>query len=251
MPSDSGILSVSTWSAHLTWSGSAPLVHRQEQLDVWRVQDLLGRIAGGERVEAVQKDGAERVRRVQDRRLRAEIAPEGENVRRSGGARLAPALAEDLEIGIAEPVDGLVLVADREELGVGAAEGFDELQLDAVRVLELVDHDVEEPPAPEISHLLGGRQHLDGEELEVREVESGPRGLELGVAAVGLLEHGVERVARADRVLALVLAEGPLLLFLPGRASVGSETAGRRGCTIPWLRRRSCAIRVIFATRQA
>ncbi len=60
-------------------------------------------------------------------------------------------------------------------LRVGAAERFDELQLDAVRVLELVDHDVEEPPAPEVSDLLGGRQHLDGEELEVGEVEPGAR----------------------------------------------------------------------------
>ena len=65
----------------------------------------------------------------------------------AAGLGLGPvaALAEDVEVGVAEPVDRLQLVADDHQLGLAAAQRLDQTQLEPVRVLELVDEDVAEP----------------------------------------------------------------------------------------------------------
>src|SRR4029077_3813427 len=59
------------------------------------------------------------------------------------------ALAEDLYVGVAEPVDRLKLVADEEQFGLRRPEQVDDLRLQAVGVLELVHEDrAEARPLP-------------------------------------------------------------------------------------------------------
>ena len=147
---------------------------------------------------------------------------------------------------MAEPVDGLVLVAHREELGVRAAERFDELQLDAVRVLELVDHDVGGTARARGLELLGGRKHLDGEELEVREVEAGAGVLQLGVAARRRPRGPAARTARASSAAFASSAVSGLESLRWERS--GNPTSGRLGRAMPWLRRRSWAARTMSLT---
>ena len=65
---------------------------------------------------------------------------------------------------MAEPVDRLELVADDHQLGLAAAEGLDQTQLESVRVLKLVDEDVREPGAVLGPDLLPLEQ-VDGDQL--------------------------------------------------------------------------------------
>ena len=58
---------------------------------------------------------------------------------RAGRLEARAARAEDLDVGVAEAVDRLQLVADR--AGVVARHELEQLELQRVRVLELVDHD--------------------------------------------------------------------------------------------------------------
>ena len=136
---------------------------------------------GGQRSESLEQRLAHGVRRRQDLGSRAEVPAERQH---SGAGRVlgSSALgAEHLEVGVPEPVDRLVLVADREQARVRAAEPVDQLELDAVRVLELVDHQVPEPVAPGRRNGFGRPQQLHRPQLQVREVEarsvrsSGPR----------------------------------------------------------------------------
>ncbi len=76
---------------------------------------------------------------------------------------LAPAPPEHLQVGVPEAVDGLELVADHEQPRLGAAQRVDQPQLDAVRVLELVHHQVLEALTPRRSApapaIAAGRAH--------------------------------------------------------------------------------------------
>src|SRR5207253_3842132 len=54
-------------------------------------------------------------------------------------------LTKDGDVRMAEAVDRLELVTDEEDFGRGPAEEIHELALQAIRVLELVDHDRPEP----------------------------------------------------------------------------------------------------------
>ncbi len=86
---------------------------------------------------------------------------------------LALLRAEDLEVGVPEAVDRLVLVADGEEARLGPAKLLDQVELDAVRVLELVDHQVLEAPVPQRRGPPAEvAKELDGVDLEVGEVEA-------------------------------------------------------------------------------
>ena len=88
-------------------------------------------------------------------------------------AERGPALAEDRHVGVAEAVDRLELVADREQ--VVALERLEDVELEPVRVLELVDHDQREALGPALAAGgVGGEQVADAE-LEVLEVEPGAR----------------------------------------------------------------------------
>ena len=139
-----------------------------------------------------------------------------------------------------------MLVADREEPRLGAAKLLDEVELDPVRVLELVHHQVLEAPVPLLADRRRGAKELDGVDLEVGEVEARADPLELRIAPVGLVEHGVERRPRLQR-------EAPLVDISSRSSSfcerLGSPTSGRRGAAMPWLRSRSCATSVMSRMR--
>src|SRR6185437_7640266 len=90
--------------------------------------------------------------------------------------------AEDPHVRVAEAVDRLELVADREQ--VVALERLEDLQLDAVGVLELVDHQQLEALGPPLPHGAGGKQVADAQ-LEVLEVDGRAFGL-------GRLVYGAE-----------------------------------------------------------
>jgi hypothetical protein len=90
---------------------------------------------------------------------------------------------------VAEGVDRLQLVADDDELGLGALERLDQPQLQAVGVLELVDQQVGEAAAVGLADL-GALEQAGGEDQQVLEVDP-------GAARLGLLEGvGVEAQRR-------------------------------------------------------
>ena len=132
--------------------------------------------------------------------LTAPAPPVASGSCRAAAARLGPdpsdrvraLLAKDLEVGVAEAVDRLVLVADHEHLGLRAAKLLDQLELDAVGVLELVDHDVLEALAPDRRQRVARAQERERAQLEVEEVERRPLFLERLVAGVEALEQRFE-----------------------------------------------------------
>ena len=79
---------------------------------------------------------------------------------------------------MAEAVDRLLLVPD-DERAVRRQE-VDELELERVRVLELVDHDAREAVRVGGAQRRVVAQQIAGVELEVVEVQPGPRGLRVG-----------------------------------------------------------------------
>jgi len=130
---------------------------------------------------------------------------------REHAADLLAPLAEDLDVGVPEAIDRLELVADEEQLRVLACEKIHELALEAVRVLELVDHDRLEAPALAPADLLVVAKELAHEKLEVLEVE---RRLAVLGGAVGAVVGEQEllqlpAVARGERL------EGRLLDGVP------------------------------------
>ena len=182
---------------------------RDEQLDR-RAEDRVGEAPGGlERLELVPElareqvvDGGEHLR------PGAVVLREGEHA-----AGALAALAEDLDVCMPEPVDGLELVADEEELlAVGPLrEQVDDLALEPVRVLELVDHDRAEAPALALAHGSVVPQQVARRELEVLEVE---RGLAVLARAVRLAE-AVEQLLEQVAVTGGELVEGRLLDAAP------------------------------------
>ena len=153
-----------------------PLLAREQDLDrgagagrhreLWRRSDPQRPVLGAEEV------AADRVDRADHLRARAEVAAELD--RQRAGVVLDPAalLAEDVEVGVAEPVDRLQLVADHHHLGGRPAQRLDQPQLGAVRVLELVDQEVGEA-GPVAGAELGSLEEPRREDLEVLEVEAG------------------------------------------------------------------------------
>ncbi len=85
---------------------------RDEHLDRWP-EDRVGEAGGGlERREVLTELGGEQVvHDLQHLRPGAVVARQGEHA-----ARLGPPLPEDGDVGVAEPVDRLELVADEEEV---------------------------------------------------------------------------------------------------------------------------------------
>jgi hypothetical protein len=160
-----------------------------------------------ERLERVAEHRRERgVQDVEQLRRRAEVRPQPAHPR---GVELRPPLAEDLHVGVPEPVDRLELVADREE--VVAFERLQQVQLEAVGVLELVDHQQREALAPAAALGLVGEQVAHAE-LEVLEVDRRPLRLAVGVLGGEAREQRVDQDHRGPRVV--VRAPGPV--GLPG-----------------------------------
>ncbi len=105
-------------------------------------------------------------------------------VERQYGRRSLPALPEDGDVGVAEPVDRLELVAHDEEVArrVGAAgQKVEELGLESIRVLELVHHDRSEALALALADLGVVPQQPPRVELQILEVERRLAALRLGV----------------------------------------------------------------------
>ena len=96
--------------------------------------------------------------------------------------RRGPLLAVDRDVGVAEPIDALELVADEEELAAG--DEVDQLALKPVRVLELVDEHVREPLAVRLGQVGPGEQEVARAELEVGEVHQAARVLQVAVRRV-------------------------------------------------------------------
>ena len=108
-------------------------------------------------------------------------------------AGLGALLAVDRDVGVAEPVDALELVADEEELAAG--HEVDQLALEPVRVLELVDEHVGEPLPVGLGQVGSGAQEIAGPQLEVGEVDQAAGVLQVAVG--GIEEHAAAARARA------------------------------------------------------
>jgi hypothetical protein len=214
--------------------GSAP-VHaglagrrlvRHEQLEGVPQRGDVGRVGGLEALELVPELAAE------------ELVHGGEHLgpramvprQRQDGRGGAATLPEHCDVGMAEPVDRLELVPDDEQVGVRTvAEKVEELGLEAVRVLELVDHDRAEPQPLALPDRLVVPEQVSRLELKILEVDGrlallrvGVRGRErrqqllqeLAVARRQLLERGSDhrvprlREAGGPRTARLEVAQG-------------------------------------------
>ena len=136
---------------------------------------------------------------------------------------LAP-LEEDADVGVAEAVDRLELVAHVELLRVGRRHQVDEVALEAVRVLELVHQDVPEALAHGGAHRLVVPEQVAGAQLEVGEVE---RSLGVLGRGVGLVEAGQE----VDE--STVLPGGDGLEGVAGQGGAGRLVLLRAGWRMP------------------
>ncbi len=165
---------------------------------------LLGRTAGDERREPVAQHRREgRVHDVEDLRSRPEVDGQASH---PIGVERGPAGAEDADVRVPEAVDRLRLVADREQ--VPALERLEHVELQPVRVLELVDHDECEALGP--SGAQGGiaREQVAHAQLQVVEVDARPVGLGLRVCGAERVEQRVEQ--DQHRAGVMVGARGPV-----------------------------------------
>ena len=104
------------------------------------------------------------------------------------------------DVGVAEAVDRLVLVADHHQVAVLGGEQLQQPVLGVVGVLVLVDEDVAEGAAPALAHLLEQLQDVDRADQEVVEVHrvglEHPLLVEREDLGDGLLEDAALRFAR-------------------------------------------------------
>ena len=175
-----------------------------------------GRLVRHEELERVPERGGVGRGRLEPLELVAELAAEQlvDGVEYLGTRPVVPREREDCrrgappfpeygDVGMAEAVDRLELVADDEEVGVRPlAEQVEQLGLEPVRVLELVDHDRAEPPALPFADRLVVAEQVARAKLQVLEVE---RRFALLGGAVG----GGER--RQELLEQLAVARGELL----------------------------------------
>ncbi|CFN75343.1 Uncharacterised protein [Bordetella pertussis] len=117
------------------------------------------------------------------------------------------------DVGAAKRIDGLIVVADRENRRPGARQQTQPLVLQRVGVLELIDQDMAEAPLVMLSHRRVARQQL------VRAQQQ-----------LGEIDHAL---ALALRLVQLV----DLDQLAPVRI-VGLDVAGRRrdAAPLPWRR---------------
>ena len=195
-----------------------------EQLDRMP-EDRIGELRRGvELLELVAEVRAEQlVHRRQHLRPRAVVQRQRQKLRRLG----AP-LAEDPDVRVAEAVDRLELVADEEQLGAGPAQQVDEIALEAVRVLELVDHDRAEAERLALADRLVVAEQVARGELEVLEVERRLARLRLGVRGGEAVEQLLEEVAVArGRLVERRLLHEPARLLVRRGALAARAEAGQ------------------------
>jgi hypothetical protein len=126
---------------------------------------------------------------------------------------------------VAEAVDRLELVPDGEE--VPALERFEQVELQPVRVLELVDHDQGEALAP--AAALGAvREQVAHAQLEVLEVDAGARGLGLRVRRGETGEQVVEEDERRAGVVVGARRPVPRPCLAVGLARLRAERLAAR-----------------------
>ena len=177
---------------------------------VGRRRRRLARAARDERLERLAEHGGEGG--VED--VEQLPAPSGSwrAARAPAPPRASRAARGRSHVGVAEAVDRLELVADREQ--VVALERLEHVELQAVRVLELVDHQQREALAPALRAPRRRRSRSRTPQLEVLEVDRRARGL-----AVRVL--GGEAVAAARRAArsagARVVVGAGLPVGVPGR----------------------------------
>ena len=109
----------------------------------------------------------------------------------AAGELLATSL-EQLHVGVPEAVDRLLCVADREQ--VRARDQLDQLELDAIGVLELIDHDPLKAARVALAQLGGGAKQLERQQFEILEVDAGDRPLARLVACPEGRQESVEPV---------------------------------------------------------
>jgi hypothetical protein len=94
---------------------------------------------------------------------------------------------------VAEAVDRLRLVADREQVArARALERLEHVELEPVRVLELVDHHQLEALGPACAQPGVAGEQVANPQLEVLEVDPGAGGLRGGVRRAEAVEQPVE-----------------------------------------------------------
>ena len=154
-----------------------------------RVGELRG---GGEGLVLVSELAAEELVHGREHlRTRPVVAAQRQQVRRLGAA-----LAEDVDVGMPEPVDRLELVADSEDLGhIGVGDEIHELALQPVRVLELVDHHEAEAQPDRLAHVVFVPEQIARSELEILEVDGRLAPLRTGVLVREALEQLLEQIA--------------------------------------------------------
>ncbi len=139
-----------------------------------------------------------RVRRAKDRVGRAVVLLERDDLR-SREVRLE--LDDVADVGAAERVDRLILVADGAHVPVLAAQQLQQAVLRVVRVLVLVDEDVAERLPPALERLREALEDLHREHEDVVEVD-GVRGMEAALVELVRLGDGLVPERRdASRVL--------------------------------------------------
>ena len=183
--------------------------------------------AGDEGREALAEDRGERpVEDVEQLLGGAEVGPQGAD---AIGVERGPPLAEDLHVRAAEAVDRLELVADREQ--VVALDRLQHVELQPVRVLELVDHQQLEALAEAAADRVLAREQVADAELQVLEVEARARGLVLRVRPGERLQqladedHGRPRVVVGAR---LPVGAERLAVGLAGLLAERLGAAGQR-----------------------
>ena len=127
------------------------------------------------------------------------------------------------DVGVAEAVDRLVLVADDHQVAVLCGEQLQQPVLGVVGVLVLVDQDVAEGAAPALAHLLEQLQGVDRADQEVVEVHRVGLQHPLLVEREAFGDHLLEDAALRFRVHVgvdqLVLGAGDLVLDRPRRVA--------------------------------
>ena len=174
------------------------------------------RLVGDEELDGVPQRGQRsRRRRVEALELVSELGGEElvdrcEHLRprsmvlreRKDGRRGSTALAEHGDVRVPEAVDRLELVADDEEVAaLGGSEQVEQLGLEAVRVLELVDHDRPEPLSLPLADLVVVPEQVACAELEVLEVERGLAVLRVRVGGGERRQELLQQLAIACREL--------------------------------------------------
>ena len=154
--------------------------------------------------------------------------------RQTLGRRRA-ALAEHGDVGVAEAVDRLELVADEEDVGRAgpAAHQVDDVALQPVRVLELVDHDRAEPQLLELADVRMVAQQVARVELQIFEVERRLALLRRRVLGGEQVEQLLQQLAVARRKL----LERRLLQPVAGSAELERALARNRQIEIEQLLR--------------